>query len=131
MLGYLVVLPAFFFAYYCIVLAEEEFLRRKFGPDYDVYCREVNRFIPTPGKMRWVFEGGYFDMKRVIRKDYTSAFYWFILALAMMGWEAIAHQGWEASRGRLEVLGGIWAAGLVVWIIARVLKARKILASPD
>jgi len=129
--AYAIVLPGFFLAYVCIVSAEEEFLRRKFGAEYDQYCAEVNRFFPTPGKARWVFEGGHFDVKRVIRKDYTSAFYWFTLALALMVWERVQDASFEVARPRAEVLGGIWLAGLAVWIVARVLKQGKYLASPD
>lgn len=129
--AYAIVLPGFFFAYVCIVEAEEEFLRRKFGPEFDGYCASVNRFFPTPRKSHWVFEGGRFDVRRVIRKDYSSAFSWFTIALVLMAWEGVWNFGLDASRGRIQVLGAIWLAGLIAAIIARILKKKKYLASPD
>ena len=47
MAGWLVGLPFFLFAYYAITLAEENFLRGKFGSKYDEYCRTVNRYFPS------------------------------------------------------------------------------------
>ena len=40
-----VMMPVFLFIYQAIVLAEENFLRNKFGPGYDEYCKKVNRWI--------------------------------------------------------------------------------------
>jgi protein-S-isoprenylcysteine O-methyltransferase Ste14 len=42
-----VIMPLFFFIYQAIVLAEENFLRNKFGPSFDEYCRRVNRWVPN------------------------------------------------------------------------------------
>lgn len=126
--AYAIVLPVFFFAYLCIIEAEEEFLHRKFGPEYGLYCAEVGRFFPTPGKMRWVFEGGTFSFKRVIRKDYGTAFFWFSLALALMAWERIWAFGYDSVRPQLIVLAALWALGLLAWATARFLKKRKYLS---
>ncbi len=43
-----VMLPVFIFIYQAIVLAEENFLRKKFGAQYDVYCKKVNRWLINP-----------------------------------------------------------------------------------
>jgi hypothetical protein len=32
-----------------LALAEEPFLRERFGASYDAYCAKVPRFLPTPG----------------------------------------------------------------------------------
>src|SRR5208282_5943486 len=39
--------PFFLFAYRAIVAAEENFLRNKFGAEFDEYCARVNRFLPN------------------------------------------------------------------------------------
>ncbi len=41
----------FIFQYYCIILAEEEFLQTKFGVVFSVYKKCVNRFLPTFNKL--------------------------------------------------------------------------------
>lgn len=41
----------FIFQYYCIILAEEEFLQNKFGEVFSVYKKCVNRFLPSFNKL--------------------------------------------------------------------------------
>ncbi len=41
----------FIFQYYCIILAEEEFLQEKFGDVFSVYKKCVNRFTPSFKKL--------------------------------------------------------------------------------
>ena len=40
----LIGVPFFLFVYWTIVAAEENFLRQKFGADFDAYCQRVSRF---------------------------------------------------------------------------------------
>src|SRR4051812_22329792 len=42
---------AFWFQYRAIIAAEEEFLRARFGADYDAYCARVPRFWPAPARV--------------------------------------------------------------------------------
>src|SRR5687768_15073147 len=42
-----VIMPLFLVIYQAIVLAEENFLRNKFGTSFDQYCSRVNRWIPS------------------------------------------------------------------------------------
>ncbi len=42
----LLALPAFVLAHLLVVLYEEPVLRRKFGAEYELYLRHVNRWIP-------------------------------------------------------------------------------------
>jgi protein-S-isoprenylcysteine O-methyltransferase Ste14 len=43
----LIVMPLFMLIYHAIVLAEENFLRGKFGESYVAYCKRVNRWVPS------------------------------------------------------------------------------------
>ncbi len=61
----------FAFIYQCIVLAEEDFLRQKFGDAYRAYCRECRAggsAQPVPKST----EGMSFNVRRVIAKDYST-----------------------------------------------------------
>ena len=40
-------IPFFILAYTCIIAAEENYLRGKFGAAFDDYCRRVNRVLPS------------------------------------------------------------------------------------
>ena len=82
---YYIALPLFYFIYMCITLAEENFLRGKFGEAYDQYCKEVpNRFIPGQlSKWKQSTEGMDFTWKRLIKKEH-SAFAMLVFSLAIV-----------------------------------------------
>ncbi|GAA4323253.1 hypothetical protein GCM10023144_03970 [Pigmentiphaga soli] len=108
---YLVVFPFVLFAYVCIVLAEEHFLRGRFGAEYEDYCRRVNRWWPRWSGWRRAVEGMRFNWKRVLVKEYNTVF---LLALALAGvmlWSAYRISG----PGALPPAGDL-AAGLAVWL---------------
>ncbi len=67
------VLPFFYYIYYCITIAEENFLSGKFGEDYQVYLKEVNRFLPS-NLSNWSksIEGMDFTWKRYFKKEYVT-----------------------------------------------------------
>src|ERR1044071_9263367 len=73
-----IVIPIFLFVYQAIVLAEENFLRGKFGPGYDEYCRKVNRWWPNLRGIGKTFASMHFNWKRWILKEHTTQFIWLV-----------------------------------------------------
>lgn len=73
-----IVIPVFLFVYQAIVLAEENFLRGKFGPGYDEYCRNVNRWWPSLRGIGTTFRGMQFNWRRWILKEHTTQFIWLV-----------------------------------------------------
>lgn len=71
-----VIMPLFLFIYQAIVLAEENFLRGKFGTDFDAYCSRVNRWIPNLKGIGETFSSMEFNWKRWVLKEYTTQFIW-------------------------------------------------------
>jgi protein-S-isoprenylcysteine O-methyltransferase Ste14 len=71
-----VIMPVFLFIYQAIVLAEENFLRNKFGDSFDEYCARVNRWIPSISGIGKTFNGMEFNWKRWILKEYNTQFVW-------------------------------------------------------
>ena len=119
---YLAALPFFVIAYLAIVLAEEEYLREKFGAEYDAYCRRVPRFIPSLRGLGRTLEGVRFDWRRVVRKEYGTPFAWMSGVLALMIWEHAANPGHPMSAREGMVIRVVWALLVVAYIVARVLK---------
>src|SRR4029079_12323036 len=68
-----VTVPLVCFAYVAIVAAEENYLRGKFGPAYEDYCREVPRWLPRLGKPWRTFSGTKVPWRRGIVKGYGPA----------------------------------------------------------
>jgi hypothetical protein len=73
-----IVIPVFLFIYQAIVLAEENFLRGKFGPGFDAYCRHVNRWWPSLKGIVKTFGSMQFNWKRWILKEHTTQFIWLV-----------------------------------------------------
>lgn len=67
--GYVILIPFFLFVYQAIIAAEEAYLRRAFGADYDDYEASVNRIVPALGKAREAFSGMTFNWRRSVKKD--------------------------------------------------------------
>lgn len=69
--------PLFVFFYYAIIKAEEAFLYKKFGQEFENYRQNVNALIPDFSKLNTAFRGQHFQIKRVIKKEYNSLFIYF------------------------------------------------------
>jgi protein-S-isoprenylcysteine O-methyltransferase Ste14 len=72
----LVIMPLFLIIYQAIVLAEENFLRGKFGVAFDNYCKRVNRWIPNPKGLSETFASMEFKWKRWVLKEYNTQYVW-------------------------------------------------------
>jgi protein-S-isoprenylcysteine O-methyltransferase Ste14 len=69
-------LPLLAFAYWTITLAEENFLRGKFGAQFDEYCRQVPRYFPRLSGLSSTLRGMRFNWRRLISAEYGSTFVW-------------------------------------------------------
>ena len=128
--GYLVGVPFFYIAYLSITLAEEEFLRKEFGKEYEDYCARVNRFLPSFKGIGATMRSMSFDWGRLIRKEYGSTFIWITAALALLLWEAARRHGWASVGPRARVLAAIWVAAIAAYLLARYLKKTGRLSAP-
>lgn len=121
---YLVGIPFFVFAYASIIAAEEDFLRRKFGSEYDEYCKRVNRLWPNWKGYRTTIEGMSYNWKRFINKDHGTLFMWIISAILLRAWSLYAVLGRNAVRDIVFLF--LWLIPLVaVYIVVRFLKKTK------
>lgn len=120
-------LPLLVFAYLCIVVAEEQFLARRFGESFDAYCRRTNRFFPSTEGLADTVRGMRFDWKRVVRKEYGTLFGAFTGVVGLLEWEDIRRYGFKAEAGDLRNALLLWLPVLALYVIARVLKKKRLL----
>ncbi|WP_211480983.1 methyltransferase family protein [Arcticibacter eurypsychrophilus] len=73
-----ILMPIFLFIYQAIVLAEENFLRNKFGADFNNYCSRVNRWWLSLKGIGSTFASMRFNAKRWILKEYNTQFVWLV-----------------------------------------------------
>ena len=71
-----VVMPLFMVIYHAIVLAEESFLQKKFGHEFDAYRKRVNRWIPSLSNISTTFQSMEFKAKRWLLKEYNTQYIW-------------------------------------------------------
>ena len=66
-----------FFIYYSLIaMAEEKFLREKFGKEYSNWANGIPAFVPR--KLFWTNPGVFFSFKNVIKREYNGAYAVFI-----------------------------------------------------
>ena len=107
----LIVIPAIFFTYACIVAAEESYLLGKFGDAYASYMRRVNRWLPRMSGFSKSIAGMRFNWKRVLVKEYNTSFTLIAAMLALHLWARYCADG-EGSLPATSTLIGF----AVIWV---------------
>jgi protein-S-isoprenylcysteine O-methyltransferase Ste14 len=116
-----IVIPVFLFIYQAIVLAEENFLRGKFGSGYDEYCKKVNRWLPNLSGIGKTFGSMAFNWKRWILKEHTTQFIWLIgiSLLLLLNYPELTGNDKNLRNTLLTI---VLAALCLVYILLRYLK---------
>jgi len=128
-----IVIPVFLFIYQAIVLAEENFLRGKFGSGFDEYCKKVNRWFPNFKGLGKTLSSMEFKWKRWVLKEHTTQFIWligitlilFINYPQLTGYNETQKNGLEAlGLGYVHLirLGIVLGLLLFVYLLVRYLK---------
>lgn len=115
-----IVMPLFLFIYQAIVLAEENFLRGKFGAAFDAYCAKVNRWFPSLGGIGKTLSSMEFNYKRWILKEYNTQFVWLagILLLFYTKYPQVTGEG----EDRWYTFGLWLLADVIFYVTVRYLK---------
>lgn len=120
-------IPFFLFAYLAIILAEEDYLEKKFGQEFKDYCKRVNRIIPKRSGMGRTIRSMEFRWKRLIVKEYATPFVW-ITGISFL---IIKHQylrwGYASSKTTILVLSIFILLITSAFFVAWYLKKSKIL----
>ena len=73
-----VFIPLFLFIYQAIVRAEENFLRNKFGVQFDAYCKKVSRWFINFNGIFTTIGSMKFNGKRWLTKEYNTQTVWML-----------------------------------------------------
>jgi protein-S-isoprenylcysteine O-methyltransferase Ste14 len=102
-----------------IVAAEENFLRNKFGAQFDAYCARVPRWVPRLSGLLRTIRSMSFDWRRVIAKEYAATFDWFS-AVAVMVLIKLGHDGLlDNHQGLTGVMVAVVLLRFALWFAAR------------
>ena len=125
-LAYFVVMPFFLFVYQAIVFAEEEYLRNRFKSEYDQYCAQVNRFIPSLTSVGRSFSGLRFDWKRSFARDMGTAVGLIMGLILVPIWRTYFLEGWAATKVIGVKLFAVACVGGLLYAFLLYLKRRKL-----
>jgi protein-S-isoprenylcysteine O-methyltransferase Ste14 len=102
-----------------IVAAEENFLRNKFGPQFDAFCARVPRWVPRLSGLLTTVRGMHFEWRRVVAKEYAATFDWFS-AVAVVVLAKLAYDGLlDDHEGLTALMLVVVLIRFVLWFAAR------------
>jgi protein-S-isoprenylcysteine O-methyltransferase Ste14 len=115
------IMPIFLLIYQAIVLAEENFLRSKFGASFGQYCSRVNRWIPSLKGISATFRSMHFKWTRWILKEYNTQYVWLtgITLILLFKYPQLTDNN-EEKRNTLLVI--ILPFLLLLYLLVRYLK---------
>jgi protein-S-isoprenylcysteine O-methyltransferase Ste14 len=124
----LAITAAYSFMYQAVTLAEEAFLRQKFGAAFDDYCRRVPRWLPVLTGLNETFARSAFKWPRVLRKGYSEPLGW-ITPISLIGLYNLRHApASSAEHAQTMFLVGLVAVAALFWLAAGWLKKTHIAA---
>jgi protein-S-isoprenylcysteine O-methyltransferase Ste14 len=94
----------FWLQYRAIIAAEEDFLRSRFGAEFEAYCARVPRFWP---RLRHAAAPHPWDFRRALRKEHNPAASWIALAIVLVGSDHL-HQSMRPYVIALAVVTALW-----------------------
>jgi protein-S-isoprenylcysteine O-methyltransferase Ste14 len=124
-----VAMPFFALAYWAIIVAEENYLRGKFGEEFNDYCMRVNRIIPNLSGIRQTLVGMRFNWRRLITAEYGLTFIW-ITAIILVTLKNLWLRGeYETARATVWALWTLLIIVMLAYALARFLKKSGLLRS--
>ena len=129
----LAITAAYAFMYQAITLAEEAYLREKFGTAFDEYRRAVPRWWPLFRGVAETFALTRFNWTRVLAKEYSAPLGW-TLPIVLIGLYNIHNTSGLADRPEAVVtLWRVLGAVAVFWLVVGFLKKTRspVLSSAD
>ena len=110
---------SFLLYYSLIAMAEEKFLKGKFGKEYIDWADGIPAFIPR--KLIWTHPGVFFSFKNVLKREYNGLFAVFVSFATL----DIAHNYRELERLEMsDYMQYVLGVSTVCFLIMRTIKKR-------
>lgn len=114
-------MPLFLFIYQAIVLAEENFLRGKFGSQFDAYCSRVNRWAFNFNGITTTLNSMKFHGNRWLSKEYNTIVVW-LTGIVLLFWVNYLDLISSDQSERNQILTGILLFLGLSYLLVRYLK---------
>jgi protein-S-isoprenylcysteine O-methyltransferase Ste14 len=113
------------FMYEAVTLAEEAYLRGKFGAAFDEYCARVPRWWPKLEGFGATLTEAPFNWKRVLIKEYSAPLGWVLPIVLISVYNIHRTTGLAARPTAVAALWTILGAVIVFWVIVGGLKKTR------
>ncbi len=120
-------IPLLLFAYLSIICAEEIYLEKKFGQEFEDYCKRVNRIIPNFSGIGNTIKSMEFKWNRLIVKEYATPFVWITGLMFLIMKNTYLDYGYDASKYTLWPLAILSMINTCAFFVAWYLKKNKFL----
>jgi protein-S-isoprenylcysteine O-methyltransferase Ste14 len=104
-----------------IIAAEENFLRGKFGADYDDFVRRVPRLVPNLSGISRTLQGMEFNWRRVLVKEFYAPLGW-LSGLAII----VALNEWRDGPEPEDAVVYAVVAAIVAWSLLLTFTSRRL-----
>jgi protein-S-isoprenylcysteine O-methyltransferase Ste14 len=116
---------AYGFMYQAITLAEENYLRGKFGAAFDAYCRDVPRWWPRLRGLGETFERTRFNWQRVLVKGYSEPLGWTLPIVLIALYNIHTTTGLAARPIAVPALEAVLGAASLLWLVLGFMKKTR------
>jgi len=116
---------AYTFMYQAVTLAEEAYLRTKFGASFDEYCKQVPRWWPRLAGLGQTLREAPFNWKRMLVKEYSAPLGWVLPIVLIAIYNIYRTTGLDARPTAVATLWGILAVVATFWVIVGLLKKTR------
>ncbi len=120
-------IPFLLFAYLAIIHAEENYLGKKFGQEFEDYCKRVNRIIPSFSGIGNTIKSMEFKWNRLVVKEYATPFVWIMGLTFLIMKDAYLDYGYDAGKYTLWPLSILSMVITGAFFVAWYLKKNKFL----
>lgn len=104
----LLIFMTFGFVYLAVVSAEEDFLKKKFGREYEDYLKSTNRFWPSlRGLGRSVREFDHYNWRKALDKESGTIIEALLTGAALVAWKTYYLYGFADSLSTVAVLAAV------------------------
>lgn len=125
----LIGVPMALFMYACIIAAEEQYLRTRFGGEFQMYCTHVPRWLPRLRGLRRTMRSMHFRWRRVLVKEYGTPFGWINVLAAVTLYNFWSDGEWATRHDEIALVLAAVGVTVAFWIAAwRLKRSRTILA---
>jgi len=121
--------PVFLFFWQAIVIAEENYLRNKFGEQYNEYYKRVNRWLINLKGLGKTMRSMQFKWKRVIIREYNSTYIWMTGAVLIVMKHFYFHKEQFNFHKNLSIFISTLVGLMILYLFARYLKKSRKLVS--